>query len=59
MTFCYACDQKQIPSQEVLNPPVRPQPIPKIQTGQRQVAEYQEGGSAFEFGSELPHILMS
>ncbi len=32
---------------------VEPQAIPKIQTGQRQVSEYQEGGIPFGFGDGL------
>jgi hypothetical protein len=25
MTFCYACDESQVPSQKLLNPPIKPQ----------------------------------
>ena len=36
--------------------PAKDEAIPKIQTGQRQVFEYQEGGMAFGLGYGTPSL---
>ena len=50
MTDRCACDASHIPSQKLLNPSIMLRPIPRMQMGQTQVSEYQEGGRALCIG---------